>query len=91
MLDNGVAKIQITSFSSHTDKDLSEALKEMEDKGMKSLILDLRKNPGGLLDQAISISNLFVPKGKMLFQVANKDGKVEEYVAKDGKKLPFRR
>ncbi|WHY83043.1 S41 family peptidase [Siminovitchia fortis] len=87
MLDNGVAKIQITSFSSHTDKDLSEALKEMEDKGMKSLILDLRKNPGGLLDQAISISNLFVPKGKMLFQVANKDGKVEEYVAKDGKKI----
>ncbi|WP_235872256.1 lmo1851 family serine protease [Siminovitchia acidinfaciens] len=87
MLDNGIAKIQITSFSSHTDKDLSEALKEMEEKGMKSLILDLRKNPGGLLDQAVNISNLFVPKGKMLFQVAYKDGKVEEYVAKDGKKI----
>lgn len=87
MLDNGVAKIQITSFSSHTDKDLNEALKEMEDKGMKSLVLDLRKNPGGLLDQAINISNLFVPKGEKLFQVAYRNGKVEEYVAKDGKKI----
>lgn len=87
MMDDGVAKIQITSFSSHTDKDLNDALNEMEEKGMKSLILDLRKNPGGLLDQAINISNLFVPKGKMLFQVAYKDGKVEKYMAKDGKKI----
>nr|WP_249305805.1 S41 family peptidase [Lederbergia citrea] len=87
MLKNGVAKISITSFSSHTDKDLASALDEMKDKGMKSLILDLRRNPGGLLDQAISISNLFVPNGNKLFQVAYRDGSIEEFVAKDGKKI----
>ncbi|MFD1706670.1 S41 family peptidase [Siminovitchia sediminis] len=87
MLEDGVAKIQITNFSSHTDKELNEALQEMEEKGMTSLVLDLRKNPGGLLDQAISISNLFVPKGELLFQVAYKDGKVEEYRAEGGKKI----
>lgn len=87
MLDDGVAKIQITSFSRHTDKDLEKAIKEMEDKGMTSLVLDLRRNPGGLLDQAITISNLFVPKGEMLFQVAYKNGSKEEFVAKGGKKI----
>lgn len=87
MLDHGVAKIQITNFSTHTDKDLEEALKEMEEQGMKSLIVDLRKNPGGLLDQAINISNLFVPEGKQLFQVAYKSGKVEEFISKGGEKL----
>ncbi|CAM3983197.1 carboxyl-terminal protease [Lederbergia lenta] len=87
MLENGVAKIQITSFSSHTDKDLEAALKEMEDKGMKSLIIDVRQNPGGLLDQAINISNLFVPKGKLLFQVAYKDGSKEEFPASGGQKI----
>ncbi|MEK3886118.1 lmo1851 family serine protease [Bacillus sp. FSL K6-3431] len=87
MMEDGVAKIQITSFSSHTDKDLAAALNDMEEKGMKSLIIDVRQNPGGLLDQAVNISNLFVPKGKLLFQVAYKDGTVEEFVAKDGKKI----
>ena len=59
MLENGVAKIQITSFSENTYNELLNGLKDMESKGMKSLILDLRQNPGGLLDQAIKISNLF--------------------------------
>lgn len=87
MLDDGIAKIQITNFSNHTDKDLENALEEMKEQGMESLIVDLRKNPGGLLDQAINISNLFVPEGKKLFQVAYKSGKVEEFIAKGGKKL----
>lgn len=87
MLEDGIAKIQITSFSTHTDKDLEDALKEMEEKDMKGLILDLRKNPGGLMEQAIDISNMFVPEGKTLFQVAYKDGQVEKYVAEEGKKI----
>jgi len=87
MLEDGVAKIQITSFSSHTDRDLAAALNEMQDKGMKSLIMDVRRNPGGRLDQAISISNLFVPKGKKIMQMEYRDGTIEEYFAKDGKKI----
>ncbi|MCJ8006594.1 S41 family peptidase [Lederbergia wuyishanensis] len=87
MLENGVAKIQITTFSKHTYDDLTTALKEMEDKGMKSLIIDLRRNPGGLLDQAIGIANLFVPEGKNIVQVEYRDGTIEKTVAKGGKKI----
>jgi carboxyl-terminal processing protease len=87
MKDNGIAEIQITSFSENTYKELVNALNEMQDKGMKKLVLDLRQNPGGLLDQAIKISNLFVPEGKLLFQVEDHNGKVEKYVSEGGQKV----
>ncbi|MGE6752396.1 S41 family peptidase [Rossellomorea sp. NPDC071047] len=87
MKENGVAEIQITSFSENTYKELTEALNEMNDKGMKKLVLDLRQNPGGLLDQAVKISNLFVPEGEVLFQVEDSNGKVEKYVSESGEKI----
>jgi carboxyl-terminal processing protease len=46
---------------------------------MKGLILDLRQNPGGLLDEAVRISSLFVPEGKILFKVEDRNGTVKEY------------
>lgn len=87
MMKNGVAKIQITSFSENTYNELVTALKDMDAKGMKSLVIDLRQNPGGLLDQAIKMTNLFVPEGKKIVQIEDKDGKKEEIVAEGGKKI----
>lgn len=79
MLDGGIAQVQITSFSQNTTSDLEKVLTEMKDQGMKGLVLDLRQNPGGLLDQAINISSMFVPNGKIIFKVEDRTGKVEEY------------
>ncbi len=45
---------------------------------MKGLVLDLRQNPGGLLDQAISISSMFVPKGKIIVKEEDRKGKIKE-------------
>jgi carboxyl-terminal processing protease len=79
MVGDGIAKVQITSFSSNTSKELVEKLNELQGKGMKGLVLDLRQNPGGLLDQAISISSIFVPKGKLILKVEDRNGKIKEY------------
>ncbi|MEH7083542.1 S41 family peptidase [Neobacillus drentensis] len=79
MVGDGIAKVQITSFSSNTAKELVEKLNELNGKGMKGLVLDLRQNPGGLLDQAISISSMFVPKGKLILKVEDRNGKIKEY------------
>ncbi|MCL6571240.1 MAG: S41 family peptidase, partial [Bacillus sp. (in: Bacteria)] len=79
MVGDGVAKVQITSFSSNTSKELVEILNDLQEKGMKGLVLDLRQNPGGLLDEAISISSMFVPKGKLVLKVEDRDGKIKEY------------
>ncbi|MFJ7666534.1 S41 family peptidase [Lysinibacillus sp. NPDC097195] len=73
MLDDDIAHIQITSFSEKTGEELEKMLAEYEGKGMKGIVLDLRQNPGGYLDAAVEISNLFVPEGKAIVQVQQKD------------------
>lgn len=86
-VEDGIWKVQVTSFAKTTYDDLVRVIDDLEAKGMTALILDLRQNPGGLLDQAIKISNLFVPEGKVLFQNEMKDGTIEQYVADGGKKV----
>nr|WP_318262354.1 S41 family peptidase [Peribacillus simplex] len=87
MLDDGVAKIQVTSFSEHTVQELKTALEEMSKKDMKGLVLDLRGNPGGLLDQAIEMASLFIPNGKVVLQVEDRSGKKDIYKSENDGEL----
>ncbi|KMY54533.1 peptidase S41 [Bacillus sp. FJAT-27231] len=87
MNDDKVAHIQITSFSEHTAAELKKAIEEMEKKGMKSMVLDVRQNPGGLLDQAVEMTDMFVPEGKVLFQVEDNQGRREKMVSDSKKKV----
>lgn len=91
MLDDGIAKVQITNFSQNTANELVKVLNDLQKQGMKGLVLDLRQNPGGLLDQAIKISSLFVPEGEILFQVEDRQGNVKKYPSenKNDQKLPL--
>ena len=77
MIDATTGYVGITDFAEHTDEDLGLALEALTKRGMKRLVLDLRSNPGGQLDQAIRITNRFVPKGSMVVytrgRVANSD------------------
>ncbi len=75
MLEDGIAKVQITSFSSNTTKELIVKLDELKNQGMKGLVLDLRQNPGGLLEEAISISSLFLPNNEVILQIEDRNGK----------------
>ncbi|OCA92830.1 S41 family peptidase [Pseudobacillus wudalianchiensis] len=87
MNNDKVAHIQITSFSEHTAAELKKAIEEMEKKGMKSMVLDVRQNPGGLLDQAVEMTDMFVPEGKVLFQVEDNQGRREKMVSDSKKKV----
>ncbi|MDM5306920.1 S41 family peptidase [Peribacillus frigoritolerans] len=87
MLDDGVAKIQVTSFSEHTVQELKTALEEMSKKDMKGLVLDLRGNPGGLLDQAIEMASLFIPNGEVVLQVEERSGKKDVYKSENDGEL----
>jgi len=77
MIDASTAYIRIQDFAEQTGSDLSAALQALRGKGMTRLLLDLRGNPGGPLDQAIRVSNEFLPKGQMIVytrgRVANAD------------------
>ena len=63
---NHVGYVHLTQFGEHTADDLESALKKLESEGMKSLILDLRGNPGGLLDQAGRVCEKFLPRGQLV-------------------------
>ncbi|QDT65412.1 S41 family peptidase [Calycomorphotria hydatis] len=63
---NGVGYIKLDKFAATSDAEMDEALWSLYNNGMKSLVFDLRGNPGGLLTAAISISNKFVPQGNIV-------------------------
>jgi C-terminal peptidase prc len=63
MMDNNVGYIRLSRFSENSTTDMRKAINELKTQGMKSIILDLRFNTGGLLREAIDISDLFLPKG----------------------------
>ena len=83
VIDDNIGKIQITKFSESTSEELANALTDLQNKHVKGIILDLRQNPGGLMDQAIAMSELFVPNGKNIMQVEYKDGSKEVYKSKN--------
>ncbi|OFW29663.1 MAG: hypothetical protein A3H97_01865 [Acidobacteria bacterium RIFCSPLOWO2_02_FULL_65_29] len=66
MIDATTGYIQMREFGENTDREVKAALKELTAKGMKRLLFDGRENPGGPLDQAIKVSNEFLPRTKMI-------------------------
>ncbi len=66
MVADRVGYLRITEFQDNTPKDLRRALETLEQQEIEGLILDLRNNPGGLLDVAVEVSELFVPQGKLV-------------------------
>jgi len=66
MVDDQTGYVRLRDFSETTDRDLGLALDELRTQGMSRLLLDLRDNPGGPLDQAIKVSDRFLPRGDMV-------------------------
>jgi carboxyl-terminal processing protease len=82
MVEAQTGYVKVQDFAENTDRDLGNALRDLKAKGMKRLLLDLRGNPGGPLDQAIKVSNRFLPQGSLIVftrgRVPNSD---QDYVA----------
>jgi carboxyl-terminal processing protease len=76
MVNDKVGYFQLSDFTSSASKEVKKALLALKEKGAESIIFDLRDNPGGLLSEAINISNLFIPKQSA---VVSTRGKVAEW------------
>ncbi len=66
MIDATTGYIRHQDWGENTDREIQRALNDLRSKGMKRLLYDIRGNPGGPLDQAIKVSNEFLPRGKMI-------------------------
>jgi carboxyl-terminal processing protease len=77
LLEDGVGYIVLTSFTENCSKEISDAMDSLKkNNNIKSLVLDLRSNPGGLLHESVNIANFFVDKGQ---EIVSTKGKVVEW------------
>lgn len=89
MLPDGIGYIKLTMFDVDTYKDFNIATSTLMNQGMRGLVIDLRQNPGGYMNQAIDIADLLMDKGLVVYTLDAK-GKRIDYSSKDGKlEVPF--
>jgi carboxyl-terminal processing protease len=81
MLSGGIGYIKITSFQGNTHEDMERSLAELHRQPMKGLILDLRDNPGGLLEQAVRIADAFLTTGTIVTTSSNDPSQRDEKFA----------
>lgn len=74
MLENNIGYVQLLEFTPDAGKEVRNAVIALKEKGATSIVLDLRNNPGGLLNEAVNVCNVFIPKGKL---VVTTKGKIE--------------
>ncbi|MGO9116693.1 MAG: S41 family peptidase [Desulfomonilaceae bacterium] len=92
IIEPGYVYLKILNFQRDTDSDLLSAIKEVgDDLGIKGVILDLRNNPGGLLDQAVKVSNIFIDKGLIVYTDGRaKDQRMEFRADETGQHYNFK-
>jgi len=91
MLDNGYGYVRIAQFQEKTDEDLSKALTTLQEDGKKplsGLVLDLRNDPGGLLDQAVKVADHFVEDGLIVYTKGREKDSQMQFSARKGNKEP---
>ena len=79
--DATIGHVRITSFAKNTAEELEKAVKDLTNKGAKAFVFDVRYNPGGLLDQAYKVANMFLKDGEPIVQVEDRFGEKKIYKA----------
>ena len=80
----GIAYVHIAKFTENTNDELSEALKKLNEKTLQGLVLDLRGNPGGLLNEAVAVSDHFLEKGQLIVYHYGRHSQEKRYYASKG-------
>jgi len=80
----GIAYVQILQFNETTSRELDEHLRRLGDQNIKGLVLDLRNNPGGLLNEGVAVADRFLQKGQMVVSHRGRASKERRYEAVSG-------
>ena len=87
MLDDNIGYIALQEFMETTPKQFNEAVDELSAQGMEGLVIDLRDNPGGLVDAAVEILDRILPEDQLLVYTVDKNNTREEYHSKDSETI----
>ncbi|MDQ7038865.1 MAG: S41 family peptidase [Aquificota bacterium] len=80
--------IKVIQFQHNTALDLRKAIRDLLAENVRGIILDLRNNPGGLLSEAVKVSDLFLPEGKLIVYTKGRGGEEDKYYAKEPPLVP---
>jgi carboxyl-terminal processing protease len=75
MLDDGVGYLRLSIFNGTSSDEVVSAVERLRKQGMRKLVLDLRENPGGLLEQGVRVSDLFLPRGKSVVETRGRNAR----------------
>ncbi|MGB3959487.1 MAG: S41 family peptidase, partial [bacterium] len=81
--ESGIGYLRISVFNEHTGQEVREALAALEKEGVRGLVLDLRRNPGGILKVAVEVAGLFLPAGEPVLHVRGRDGEEQSITTFD--------
>ncbi|MFN8582515.1 MAG: S41 family peptidase, partial [Gemmatimonadaceae bacterium] len=81
--DGKIGYIPVTGFNETSTQEVAAAVRRLQAEGAKGLVLDLRSNPGGFLEQALQMSNLFLPEGTEIASVRGRNVEPQTYVAQE--------
>jgi carboxyl-terminal processing protease len=81
MLKPGVGYIRLSGFNETTDREIAEGLKKLNAPSLEGLILDMRGNPGGLLNEAVAVGDMFLEKGQLIVSHHGRSSSERKYVA----------
>lgn len=79
VLEEGIGYVKLTQFQEQSSPDLAAALAKLKEEKITSLVLDLRNDPGGLLNSAIDVTSQFLPKGKLIVYTKTRTGERQEF------------
>ena len=82
-----IGYVKLIQFQHYTSRDLRKAIKDLISQDVKGLVIDLRNNPGGLLSEAVKVSDLFLPEGKLIVYTKGRRDE-EKYYAKEPALVP---
>ena len=83
-----VGYVPLQSFNENAASELEDAVRSLSSRGAKGVIVDLRRNPGGILEQSLTVSNLFLKPGLEIASVRSRNGETQSYVARGQPALP---
>ncbi|NJD56135.1 MAG: S41 family peptidase [Nitrospirae bacterium] len=83
VLEEGIGYVKLSQFQEQSAADLSAALAKLQEEKIAALVLDLRNDPGGLLNSAIDVTSQFLPKGKLIVYTKTRSGEKQEFFTDD--------
>jgi carboxyl-terminal processing protease len=83
MLDSKIGYIPLLQFNESARDELESSITRLSREGARGIVIDLRGNPGGILDQSLSVSNLFLKKGQQISSIRARNGENQTFVASD--------